>query len=200
MLQFPSTEIHYALNDPITFSVFLSFQMYSTAVDLWSVGCIFAEMVTKKALCPGRTEMEQLNRIFQVLGTPNEKIWPGIAHLPGWKKAMFADQPYNALKQKFDKGALSDKGFSLMNSFLTYDPEKRITASEALKHGYFAEKPLPVPPSMFPTWPAKSEGGQKPKVKKEETPKAPEAGVGAYANLLVCFYLKLKLSLFFYVF
>ena len=57
--------------------------------------------------------------------------------------------------------------------FLTYDPAKRISAENALKHSFFEESPLPKDSSMFPTWPAKSEGGQK---KKDSEPKAPEAG------------------------
>eukprot|EP00959_Pyramimonas_sp_CCMP1952_P400109 8383108-Pyramimonas_sp.AAC.1 len=51
---------------------------YSTPVDLWSIGCIFYEMVTQKPLFPGQSEIEQLYKIFQVLGTPNSTTWPGV--------------------------------------------------------------------------------------------------------------------------
>lgn len=65
--------------------------------------------------------------------------------------------------------------------FLCYDPHRRITAEEALKHKYFSESPLPVDPSMFPTWPARSE---QPRRAHGNTPKPPSGGK-AYAKLLV---------------
>ncbi|XP_068753616.1 cyclin-dependent kinase 11B-like [Montipora capricornis] len=152
---------------------------YSTPVDLWSVGCVFAELLTMKALFPGKSEIDQINRIFKDLGTPSDKIWPGppsYSELPAVKKMTFTEYPYNNLRNKF--GAhLTDKGFDLLNRFLTYDPGRRITAEDALKHQYFAESPLPVDPSMFPTWPAKSEMMKRPKKKDvEHSPQAPEGG------------------------
>ena len=68
--------------------------------------------------------------------------------------------------------------------FLTYNPLKRVTAEEALKHDFFPEAPLPVDPSMFPTWPAKSEMSRT--RSHGNSPKAPSGGK-AYANLLVSF-------------
>ena len=55
---------------------------YSTAVDMWSVGCIMAEMITLRPLFPGGAQIDQLFRVFRELGTPNEEIWPGISTLP----------------------------------------------------------------------------------------------------------------------
>jgi cell division cycle 2-like protein len=66
---------------------------------------------------------------------------------------------------------------------LTYDPTKRIPAEEALKHEFFKETPLPVDPEVFPTWPARSEGFNKPKSDKDSEPKAPSAGK-AYDKLI----------------
>ncbi|GFZ10569.1 cyclin-dependent kinase B2;1 [Actinidia rufa] len=57
--------------------VLLGATHYSTAVDMWSVGCIFAELITKQALFPGDSELQQLLHIFRLLGTPNEQVWPG---------------------------------------------------------------------------------------------------------------------------
>ena len=68
-------------------------------------------------------------------------------------------------------------------SLLTYNPEKRITAEEALKHPFFNEVPIPVDPSMFPTWPSKSELRMG-KVKIGRTPKAPSGGE-AFAKMAV---------------
>ncbi|XP_029067507.1 cyclin-dependent kinase 3 isoform X2 [Monodon monoceros] len=65
--------------------ILLGSRFYSTAVDVWSIGCIFAEMVTRKALFPGDSEIDQLFRIFRTLGTPNEAMWPGVTQLPDYK-------------------------------------------------------------------------------------------------------------------
>ncbi|XP_071945128.1 uncharacterized protein [Antedon mediterranea] len=155
----------------------LGIKEYACPIDMWSVGCIFAEFLTMKPLFPGKSEVDQLNRIFKELGTPSEKIWPGYNELPAVKKMTFADHPYNNLRSRFGT-YLTDVGFELMNKFLTYNPGRRITADEAKKHEYFRERPLPIDPSMFPTWPAKSEMARV----KKSSPKAPEGGQ-QYKNL-----------------
>ena len=79
--------------------ILLGEKIYSTAVDIWSLGCIFAEMLTKKPLFPGDSEIDQLFRIFRLLGTPDETIWPGVTQLqdfnssfPSWEVPKnFAD-------------------------------------------------------------------------------------------------------------
>ncbi|MED6108698.1 hypothetical protein PIB30_026541 [Stylosanthes scabra] len=121
---------------------------YSTAIDMWSVGCIMAELVTRETLFKGKNEVEQLDQIFRTLGTPEENIWPGLSKLPG-SKAKFVKQPYNMLRKKFPVASftgqpvLSESGFDLLSRLLTYDPEKRITAKDALLHDWFHEAPLP---------------------------------------------------------
>jgi serine/threonine protein kinase len=61
---------------------------YSTPVDMWSIGCIFAEMVTKEPLFPGDSEIDELYRIFRALGTPNDTVWPGVSQLPNYKETF----------------------------------------------------------------------------------------------------------------
>uniref|UniRef100_A0A8C9X003 cyclin-dependent kinase n=1 Tax=Sander lucioperca TaxID=283035 RepID=A0A8C9X003_SANLU len=151
---------------------------YSTAVDMWSVGCIFGELLTQKPLFPGKSEIDQINKVFKDLGSPSEKIWPGYSELPAVKKMTFTEYPYNNLRKRFG-ALLSDQGFDLMNKFLTYCPSKRILSDEGLKHEYFRETPLPIEPSMFPTWPAKSE---QQRVKRGTSPRPPEGGLG-YSHL-----------------
>ncbi|KAI7748838.1 hypothetical protein M8C21_024925 [Ambrosia artemisiifolia] len=127
----------------------LGMKNYSTAVDMWSVGCIMAELLSKKPLFDGSKELEQIDKIFRTLGTPNDSIWPGYSKLPG-VKSNFVKQPYNSLRKKFPVAtftgapALTELGFDLLNKFLTYDPEKRIAAKEALNHRWFCEAPLPA--------------------------------------------------------
>ncbi|XP_050304838.1 serine/threonine-protein kinase PITSLRE isoform X2 [Anthonomus grandis grandis] len=145
---------------------------YSTPIDVWSVGCIFAELLLMNALFPGKSEVDQLNRIFKDLGTPSEKIWTGFNNLPAVKKMKFNDYPVSNLRAKFS--SLSEIGLGMLLKFLTYDPQQRVTAEEALKHPYFTEPPLPIDPAMFPTWPAKSELGHKRAM--AASPKPPSGG------------------------
>ncbi|XP_062110608.1 cyclin-dependent kinase G-2 isoform X2 [Humulus lupulus] len=63
----------------------LGAKQYSTAIDMWSLGCIMAELLSKEPLFNGKTEFDQLDKIFRILGTPNETIWPGYSKLPGVK-------------------------------------------------------------------------------------------------------------------
>ncbi|XP_013412148.1 cyclin-dependent kinase 11B-like [Lingula anatina] len=149
----------------------LGIKQYSTPIDMWSVGCIFGELLTMKPIFPGKSETDELQRIFKDLGTPNERVWEGVTELPHWKKYTFANYPFNSIKNRFGS-YLSETGFHLLNKFLAYDPKKRITAEEALKHEFFQESPQPVDPSMFPTWPAKSEQPRR----HGNTPKPPSGG------------------------
>ncbi|CAK9234068.1 unnamed protein product [Sphagnum troendelagicum] len=135
---------------------------YSTAIDMWSLGCIMAEFLAKEPLFNGKSEIDQIDKIFKTLGTPSEKIWPDSVKLPGFK-CNFVRQPYNRLREKFPPTAfagrptLSESGFDLLNRLLTYDPQKRITADEALNHEWFREVPLPKAKEFMPTFPARSE-------------------------------------------
>lgn len=137
----------------------LGAKQYSTAIDMWSLGCIMAELLSKEPLFNGKTEVDQLDKIFKTLGTPSEAIWPGFSELPG-AKVKFAKQQYNLLRKKFPPTAftgspvLSDAGFDLLNRLLTYDPAKRITAEEAVNHEWFREVPLPMSRDLMPTFPA----------------------------------------------
>ncbi|KJE89337.1 hypothetical protein CAOG_08444 [Capsaspora owczarzaki ATCC 30864] len=144
---------------------------YTTAVDMWSVGCIFAELLIHEPLFPGQRELQQLRMISDMLGPPSKEIWPGYENLPNAQVLSFSkDQPYNRLPTKIP--GLSAQGLKLLNGLLTYDPKKRMTAEQALRHPYFSESPLPVDPSVFRSWPAKSEL-QKVHTSHDE-PRAPE--------------------------
>ncbi|XP_023723749.1 cyclin-dependent kinase 11B isoform X3 [Cryptotermes secundus] len=146
---------------------------YSTPVDMWSVGCIFGEFLSMEALFPGKSEVDQLNRVFKDLGTPNERIWPGYSKLPAVQRVTFTEYPVSQLRSRFGT-MITDLGMDLMNRFLTYDPAQRVTAEDALHHDYFEEAPLPIDPAMFPTWPAKSELGHRKAA--AASPKPPPGG------------------------
>ena len=153
----------------------LGLKNYSTHIDVWSIGCIFGELLLMEPLFPGRSETDELNKIFKLLGTPSERVWSGFNNLPG-AKVKFVDYPVSSLRDKFPERMLSESGLTLLKELLTYDPKKRITCEDALKSSYFSENPQPIDPSMFPTWPAKSEQNPHDKLKKGASPKAPSGG------------------------
>ncbi|KAL0574229.1 Cyclin-dependent kinase catalytic subunit [Marasmius crinis-equi] len=123
--------------------VLLGGRHYSTAVDMWSVGCIFAEMALKgHPLFPGDSEIDQIFKIFRILGTPNEQGWPGVSQLPDYK-ATFPQWSRQELAKIVP--TLDDAGLDMLKTHritsqktLTYDSAKRISAKRALLHPYFA--------------------------------------------------------------
>lgn len=116
--------------------VLLNSERYSTSLDMWSVGCIFAEMATKRALFRGDSEIDQLFRIFRVLGTPTEQTWPGVSKLPAYK-SHFPCWKENILNS-FEP-VIGETGDDLLKLMLIYDPHKRVSAKAAVKHAYFKD-------------------------------------------------------------
>ena len=126
-------------------------KMYSTGIDMWSSGCILGELLINRPLLAGSSEAKQIDLVIELLGTPNNTIWPGFSSMPIAKRTNLKFQPYNNLKQRFPR--LSEKGRKFMNNLLMFDPEQRISAKQALESDYFTEKPLPIEPVMMPTYP-----------------------------------------------
>lgn len=131
--------------------ILLGEEKYNTAVDIWSAGCVFAEMVTNRTLMPGKGDMEQLKLIFDLLGVPDERVWPGFYDLPGTKNLKHLHPTSSKLGHQF-KHLLSPSGLDLLHGMLCYDPAKRITAQEALNHKYFREHPLPQESHLMRTF------------------------------------------------
>ncbi|CAG8908895.1 unnamed protein product [Penicillium egyptiacum] len=113
--------------------ILLGGRLYCTGVDMWSVGAIFAEMCTRKPLFPGDSEVDQIFKIFRLLGTPDEESWPGVTELPDYK-ASFPKwkQPNTTLVP-----GLESSGCELLEALLQYDPAKRLSAKQACLHPYF---------------------------------------------------------------
>ncbi|KAF9164616.1 Cyclin-dependent kinase 10 [Actinomortierella ambigua] len=123
---------------------------YTTAVDMWSAGCIFGELLQHSPLLPGKVEKQQVELIIDMLGTPHERVWQGFNKLP-LSTVKLPEQRLNNLKIKFSN--ISDAALSLLNGLLTYDPKRRLTVKQALAHPYFIELPHAKHPSMLPTYP-----------------------------------------------
>ncbi|KAB7502918.1 Cyclin-dependent kinase 10 [Armadillidium nasatum] len=123
----------------------------TTAIDMWASGCIMGELLLHRPLLPGKSEINQIELIINLLGTPNENIWSDFATLPATQNFTLKEQPYNNLKAKFPK--LSTSGQRLLNFLFMYDPKRRATASECLQSTYFKEQPFPCDPKLMPTFP-----------------------------------------------
>ncbi|PRQ46634.1 putative protein-serine/threonine kinase CMGC-CDK-CCRK family [Rosa chinensis] len=117
---------------------------YGLEVDLWSLGCIFAELFTLQPLFPGNSDIDQLSRIISVLGNPTEEIWPECDKLPDYKTISF-----NKVENPIGIGTClpsrSPGEVAMVSRLVCYDPARRATAMELLQDKYFNEEPLPVP-------------------------------------------------------
>jgi len=117
--------------------ILLGSATYAPPVDVFAIGTIFVEMVTKRPLFPGDSEVDQLYKIFRQLGTPDETVWPGVKSLPDWNSAFPVWHKSDFSKSVRDN--LEDLGLNLLESFLAYSPKSRITAKDSLSHPYFNE-------------------------------------------------------------
>ncbi|KAK7401085.1 hypothetical protein VNO78_12399 [Psophocarpus tetragonolobus] len=128
---------------------------YGPAVDMWSVGCIFAELLHGKPIFPGKDEPEQLNKIFELCGAPDEVNWPGVSKTP-WYNQFKPTRPMKRRLREvfrhFERHALE-----LLEKMLTLDPAQRITAKDALDAEYFWTDPLPCDPKSLPKYEASHE-------------------------------------------
>lgn len=132
---------------------------YGPAIDMWSVGCMFGELIRKDAVLKGQGELDQIDQIFELVGVPNETTWPTFTTLPN--AGLFRWKPHKKedlqLPKKFPVGAvgsgnqafLDGNGYDLLSKLLTLDPSKRITAEQALCHKYFIEGVAPSVPRFF---------------------------------------------------
>lgn len=110
----------------------LGCKYYDASVDVWSLGCIIAELHTMAPLFMGDSEIDQLYKIFTILGTPTNETWPGVEAFPNYKK----DFPSH--RRKGYRGLIADKALErLIDKMLMYDPLARISADEALADAFF---------------------------------------------------------------
>jgi len=103
---------------------------------MWSIGCIFAEMITRKPLLMGDSQIDQLYKTFSLFGTPDESSWPGVSNLPHYKATFPKFKPCD-LTAIFPN--LEVEGLDLIEKMLCLNPATRISVKKALEHPYLFE-------------------------------------------------------------
>ncbi|CCE62334.1 hypothetical protein TPHA_0C01780 [Tetrapisispora phaffii CBS 4417] len=121
--------------------VLMGSRSYSTSIDMWSCGCILAEMITGKPLFPGTNDEEQLKLIFDIMGTPDEQLWPAVTSLPKYNRNLPKKEPKDLKKllQAHTKEIVDDQVIDLVTGLLQLNPDARLTAKQALHHPWFGE-------------------------------------------------------------
>lgn len=122
-------------------------RMYGTGVDIWAVGCILAELFRREPLFPGTSDLDTLDKIINVLGTPSEKNWHGVTELPDFVEFNEVDvtQP---LSERFS--ALQQDAIDILERMLKLNPNDRCDCTEALNMPYFTTEPFPTAPEFLP--------------------------------------------------
>lgn len=146
-LMYRAPELHLGVTD------------YSHTMDVWSVGCVFAELFLKQPLFRAATDAAHLLAVCDVLGIPTEESFPGLYHLPAAREVMRGLHRWNRhdrLQEIFDHACRSgsdaaspmmpESGMALLRAMLRWNPSDRIGAAEALRHAFFHEHPLPCAP------------------------------------------------------
>lgn len=121
-------------------------RLYGVGVDMWAVGCILAELLLRVPFLPGDSDLDQLSKIFETLGTPKEVEWPGMTSLPDY--ISFKEFPGFPLKECFS--AASDELLQVISGLLRYNPGTRSTAKQTLQMPYFSSPPHPTPGYKLP--------------------------------------------------
>ncbi|KAF1847727.1 Pkinase-domain-containing protein [Cucurbitaria berberidis CBS 394.84] len=117
---------------------------YGPAVDIWSAACVLVEIFTRHAIFPGDGgEINQLDKIYNVLGTPTVQDWPGIVDMQWFELLRPTERKPSTFEEKY-KDRVSPMGFELLQAMFLYDPTARPTAADVLEHPFFtSEAPVP---------------------------------------------------------
>ena len=153
----------------------LQLRRYTTAIDMWGVGCVFGEMFTRRPILAGTSDLNQAHLIFELVGSPTEANMPGCTSLPGCEGMTAFPVSSGKIHQAFrEQGSAA---ISLLTELLKLDWRKRINAIDAMDHPYFKNPPLPAKPSDLPQFEESHElDRRKFRGQKAAPPPAPAGG------------------------
>ncbi|PPQ72284.1 hypothetical protein CVT24_004673 [Panaeolus cyanescens] len=128
----------------------LGARQYGGEVDIWGIGCVLGEMFTRRPILPGTSDLDQLEKIFYLCGSPNQFSWPYHELLPGCEGVIRFNSHPRRLKDVYE--SIGPETVDLLDKLLVINPRQRITASEALDHRYFWTDPMPADPKTMPSY------------------------------------------------
>ena len=114
--------------------IFYGDSYYGNKIDIWSLGCVFAELIIGRPLFKANNELGTLSNIIETIGCPNEENWPGVSQLPNY--LPFGGGKFQ-LGKILEEGGLSKEGIGIVTQMLMLDPKKRPSCEEFLKKEYF---------------------------------------------------------------
>lgn len=144
---------------------------YTTAIDMWGVGCIFGEFFKRRVIIPGESDLDQLQLIFKLVGSPNDENMPGYARLPVAKEIMPIPQQQSLIQEVFHN--VPSEARELLTGLLTLDPLKRLTAKGALNHKFFTQGVPAAEYGALPEFPSSREIDVR---RKRQAPSPPPDG------------------------
>lgn len=124
---------------------------YTTAVDMWGVGCVFAELFTRKPILVGSSDSNQAQIIFDLVGPPSRENWEEATLLPNKLDLNIGLTCKRTLEARFQP-LMGESGADLLSHMLTLDPNKRYNALDAMAHPYFSKEPKPFEPHQLPKY------------------------------------------------
>ncbi|KAH9941132.1 Pkinase-domain-containing protein [Epithele typhae] len=133
----------------------LGARQYGGEVDMWGVGCVLGEMFFRKPILPGSSDLDQLDKIWRLCGTPTAQSWPDYPTLPGCEGVKDFNMTPRRLRQTYE--SIGPETVDLLDKLLVVNPKERLTASQALNHDYFWTDPLPADPKTLPHYEASHE-------------------------------------------
>lgn len=115
---------------------------YDSKVDMWSAACVIVEVMLRKPFLPGESDIQQINRTIDLIGTPKREDWPGFAECRVYKSICLKRQPYRKLADFCQEQGCATV-MPLIDLLVVYDPKRRATAQRCLQHEWFERAPYP---------------------------------------------------------
>lgn len=116
---------------------------YSSAIDIWSAGCVVCELWIRNALFPGNSEVEQIDHITRICGDISPNIWEDVVDLPLYKRIDLPTGRKRCLSEMAKHFSKQNDAVDLIDQLLQFDPKKRISARDAVNHDFFWFDPIP---------------------------------------------------------